>query len=288
MTAKKSAKKPRARRVDASSKASTLEATSTPPAQQTCFTIMPFGGWFDSYYSNIYAPAIEAAGLKAHRADDLYRPSAIVHDIWSYTKKSRVVLADLTGKNANVFYELGLAHALAKPVVLVAQSIDDVPFDLRALRVIQYDKNAPDWGQLLGGRITTSIREVLEAPESAVLPAFLNVVDAPEATTVTADEKQILELRQEMELLRQEVRRSSIRRHGYEADVDGPDEARSEIKKMRDRGYPNRVIESRLVHRGVPRDWLKRELLDRSAPLLFPDTDDELVANSLPSGTGAT
>jgi len=48
-----------------------------------------------------------------------------------------VLLADLTGKNPNVFYELGLAHALAKPVILIAETLDDIPFDLRALRVIQ-------------------------------------------------------------------------------------------------------------------------------------------------------
>src|SRR5688500_9412198 len=114
-------------------------------ADQTCFTIMPFGGWFDTYYTDIYVPAILEAGLTPHRADDLYRPSAIVHDIWDYTKQSRIVLADLTGKNPNVFYELGLAHALAKPAILVAQSMDDIPFDLRALRIILYDKNAPDW-----------------------------------------------------------------------------------------------------------------------------------------------
>lgn len=82
---------------------------------ETCFTIMPFGGWFDDYYESIYCPAIEAAGLKPCRADDLYRPSTIVTDIWSYTQTAKLVLADLSGKNPNVFYELGLAHALPSP-----------------------------------------------------------------------------------------------------------------------------------------------------------------------------
>src|ERR1041384_2996075 len=80
-----------------------------------CFVIMPFGNWSDHYYEEVYVPAIESAGLIARRADDLYRPSAIVNDIWSLTKEARVILADLSGKNPNVFYELGLAHAIARP-----------------------------------------------------------------------------------------------------------------------------------------------------------------------------
>ena len=82
----------------------TVAASVKVDAKETCFTIMPFGGWFDDYYESIYKPAIEKAGLKPRRADDLYRPSTIVNDIWSCTKESKLVLADLTGKNPNVFY----------------------------------------------------------------------------------------------------------------------------------------------------------------------------------------
>lgn len=139
-----------------------------------CFTIMPFGDWFDDYYNDVYKCAIEESGLRPLRADDLYRPSAIVNDIWELTKRAKVVLADLTGKNPNVFYELGLAHALGKPAVLVTQSIADVPFDLRALRVIEYDKNDPTWGIVLKENIKTSLAEVLQSPGTAVLPTFLN------------------------------------------------------------------------------------------------------------------
>lgn len=80
----------------------------------TCFVIMPFDGWSDQYYREIFRPAIEDAGLKPCRADDLYRTGPIINDIWAYTQEAKVILADLTGKNPNVFYELGLAHAIAK------------------------------------------------------------------------------------------------------------------------------------------------------------------------------
>jgi hypothetical protein len=56
---------------------------ATVSARDVCFVIMPFGGWLDDYYQDIYCPAIEAAGLEPHRADDLFRPSTIVNDIWA-------------------------------------------------------------------------------------------------------------------------------------------------------------------------------------------------------------
>ena len=144
-----------------------------------CFTIMPYGNWFDVYYNKIYAPAIEEAGLISKRADDLYRPSSIVHDIWQYTKECQLVLADLTGKNPNVLYELGLAHAIAKPVILIVESMEDIPYDLRALRIIEYDKNAHNWGELLKEKIINAILEVILAPTKAVPHAFLDAMKFP-------------------------------------------------------------------------------------------------------------
>ena len=170
----------------------------------TCFTIMPFGGWFDAYYTSIYKPAIEAAGLNPCRADDLSRPSSIINDIWEYTKSAKLILADLTGKNPNVFYELGLAHALAKPAILIAASMDDVPFDLRALRVLEYDKNQPRWGDELQERITKAIQEVMASPIEAVLPAFLTVSTDSKPKSITEQDKAMLELKREVDLLKNE------------------------------------------------------------------------------------
>jgi hypothetical protein len=119
------------------------KAPSVPTAEgkEVCFAIMPFGGWFDDYYLSVFKPGIEDAGMQPHRADDLFRPGSITNDIWAYTRKAKIILADLTERNPNVFYELGLAHAIGKPAILVVDDIDSVPFDLRNLRVIEYDKN---------------------------------------------------------------------------------------------------------------------------------------------------
>src|SRR5437868_10767783 len=232
--------------------------------KESCFTIMPFGGYFDSYYQDIFRPAIKAAGLEPNRADDLYRPSAIVNDIWSYTKNAKVILADLTGKNPNVFYELGLAHALAKPAILVTESLDDIPFDLRGLRIIQYDKNEPDWGGLLRDRIESSIRETIESPQTAVLPTFLNVKTPTPKPSLTPQEKEVVQLKQDVDMLQRELR-----------NLGGIDSSRRLLTSAKDaekliRDYielrvPRAVIEQRLVERGAPTRWVRetiKEIMD--------------------------
>jgi hypothetical protein len=216
-----------------------------------CFVIMPFGGWLDGYYTDIYRPAISDSGLDPHRADDLFRPSTIVNDIWSYTKRAKLILADLSGKNPNVFYELGLAHALAKPAILVADSMDNVPFDLRALRVLVYEKNAPDWGNILREKVKSAIAEVLRSPAEAVLPAFLDTKGTGPKPTLTPQEKEIAELRQQFDLLREEMR---SRGRGSDHTISPP-EAAEMIKDMLDAGVSDDVIVQRMEPLGPPRNW---------------------------------
>ena len=95
----------------------------------TCFVMMPFASQFDRYYRNIFVPAIKRCGLDPVRGDGIFG-SAIVADIWRILKKSKIALAELTGRNPNVFYELGLAHAIGKAVILVASASGDIPIDL--------------------------------------------------------------------------------------------------------------------------------------------------------------
>lgn len=127
-----------------------------------CFVMMPFDKWHESYYETIYKRAIEESGFEAIKADDFYKPSEIMADIWTSIQSSDVLIADLTGKNPNVFYELGLAHAAAKPVILISSNTEEIPFDLRAIRHFFYDKNNPNWGKDL----CDSIKRALENSRS--------------------------------------------------------------------------------------------------------------------------
>jgi hypothetical protein len=138
----------------------------------TCFVMMPFGAWFDRYYQDIYAPAIKEAGFEPIRADELFTTGSVVEQIWEQIQKAKVLLADLSGKNANVFYELGLAHAAKKPVVFTSALVDDVPFDLRHLRVIIYDIREPEWAPRLRKSISDYLRNAMKEPEKSIPHPF--------------------------------------------------------------------------------------------------------------------
>lgn len=113
-----------------------------------CFVLMPFREPFYRLYENCIKPALEAVGLKVVKADDLFTPTAIIEDIWEYINRSRVIVADVTGRNPNVFYELGMGHTVGKEVIILTQEENDIPFDLRHLRHFKYTDNEKGWKAL--------------------------------------------------------------------------------------------------------------------------------------------
>jgi hypothetical protein len=142
----------------------------TVQSTDTCFVMMPFAEPLGSYYASIYEPAIKKAGLTAKRADDdIYGTGKIIDQIWAGINTARVLVAELTNRNPNVLYELGLAHALTKPVVLVSSNENDVPFDVKHVRVIYYDVNDPFWGSKLIDKVAENILSALKNPTEAVL-----------------------------------------------------------------------------------------------------------------------
>lgn len=107
-----------------------------------CFVLMPFADTMD--LQDVYAKHVkrvieERCGLRCERADDIYGISGVMQSVWEGINRARLLLADLTAKNSNVFYELGIAHTLGKPVIMITQSMDYVPFDLRHLKCLVYE-----------------------------------------------------------------------------------------------------------------------------------------------------
>ena len=153
----------------------------------TCFVMMPFGSWFDRYYQDIYVPAIKEAGFEPVRADELFWTGSVMEQIWEQIGKAKLLLADLTDKNANVFYELGLAHAVSKPVVFTASNVEHVPFDLRHLRVIIYDIREPDWASRLRNSITDYLKNAMKEPEKCIPHPFRRASE--ELAEIPADNK---------------------------------------------------------------------------------------------------
>ena len=110
-------------------------------AGDNCFVMQPFEAPYGNLYERVYKPAIEKAGLHPIRADaDIFGTGKIIDQVWRGINNAKVLVAELTSRNPNVFYELGLAHALEKPVVLISSNEDDVPFDLHHIRVDRHAK----------------------------------------------------------------------------------------------------------------------------------------------------
>lgn len=126
------------------------------------FVIMPFGDDFDDIYREIYAPVIKAAGLESLRADEIYNNQPIIQDINHSIHSAKVILADVTGRNPNVNYELGAAHALGKEVIIVTANPDDVPSDYRHIRYIRYNRRDIDWNRKLSQAIGKTLQTVLD------------------------------------------------------------------------------------------------------------------------------
>jgi hypothetical protein len=156
--------------IDTTSEIKKLSRSASVSASDTCFVMMPFAAPLGDYYAKIYEPAILKAGLKPLRADnDIFGTGKIIDQIWNGITSAKVLIAELTNRNPNVYYELGLAHALKKPVVLICSNEEDVPFDLKHIRVIYYDVFDPFWGSKLIDKVAENILSAISNPNEAML-----------------------------------------------------------------------------------------------------------------------
>jgi hypothetical protein len=133
------------------------QIAAIPRSAGNCFVAMPFGGRSERYQL-IYRPAIIDAGYTPFRGDESQRAGPVVPEIQEQLRGAAAILADLTDNNFNVAYEIGFAHALGKPVILVAPQDQIVPFDVRGERIIYYDVNIPNWGDRLREEIRYTLR----------------------------------------------------------------------------------------------------------------------------------
>jgi len=102
------------------------------------FVLMPFDEKFDDIYYYGIRQAIENTGMICERADEILHTGNVIELIEAKIYRADIVVADTTDLNPNVFYEIGIAYALRKPVVLVVQDADQIPFDLRNKNHIVY------------------------------------------------------------------------------------------------------------------------------------------------------
>ncbi len=131
------------------------------------FVLMPFVSELKPIYDNHIRRTVKALNLSVARADDFFSQEAIMDEIWSAIACATILIADCTHKNPNVFYEIGLAHAIGKSVILITQNPDDVPFDLRHRRYIQYAYTPPGM-EKFERDLSATILEIQKDLESSV------------------------------------------------------------------------------------------------------------------------
>ena len=180
------------------------EAPEQTEKKPICFVIMPISdapgyepGHFGRVYEHLLKPAIVAAGYEPKRADDTVKTDYIVVGIIRMIVECEMVLCDISAKNPNVMYELGIRHAFNKPVVLVKDMGTEKMFDIQGLRYTEYNESLRiDSVNKDIGKITNSVRETANTPEkdtnSIVHLAGIKTAEVPPAQTISPDTQLIL------------------------------------------------------------------------------------------------
>ena len=122
------------------------------------FVVMKFSDPYHELYRDVIQPVIRHFGLEAHHAGEVVGPGLILEDIIHDIKEAKIVVAEITEQNENVFYELGYAHALKKPTILLAENEKKLPFDVSGYRCLFYENS-------IGGKakVEEGLRKHLQA-----------------------------------------------------------------------------------------------------------------------------
>lgn len=121
------------------------------------FVLMPFDHAFDDIYAYGIKRPIEALGIRCERVDEIQYVGGILEQVFKCIEKARFVVAEMTGRNPNVFYEVGYCHAIKKDVILCTQDANDLPFDLRGYNHIEYHGQITILESAIRGRVLALI-----------------------------------------------------------------------------------------------------------------------------------
>jgi hypothetical protein len=137
-----------------------METTAPKPF---VFVLMPFASEFDDVYKLGIKPACAEAGAFCQRVDEQHYDENMLERIYNQIAKADLLVADMTGQNPNVFYEVGYAHALGKKVILLTQKTEHIPFDLKHRPFIVYGSSISK----LKNDLESRVRWFLESPEKS-------------------------------------------------------------------------------------------------------------------------
>ena len=126
------------------------------------FVLLPHTDEFRQIFDHVIQPALEQNGLVAVKAEDIYQPGSILGQVWDAIRTAEVIIADVSGKNPNVIYELGLCYGLRRCPILLVRDPAELPFNLRNLRYIEYEDSAKG-AAALKVRLSAAVEQFLSA-----------------------------------------------------------------------------------------------------------------------------
>lgn len=122
------------------------------------FVVMQFSAPYDDLYTDVIRPVCAELGLAPVRADETAGPGVIIADIERSISEATAIIAEITPTNPNVYYEVGYAHALKKPTILIAENLTHLPFDVSPFRALFYENTIAG-----KNRVETGLRNHLQA-----------------------------------------------------------------------------------------------------------------------------
>lgn len=135
------------------------------------FVLMPFSGEFDDIYEVGIKAACKEVGAYCERVDEQIFHESILERIYNQISRADIIVADMTGRSANVFYEVGYAHALGKRVILLTQKEEDIPFDLKHYSHIVYGGKIKE----LKSHLEKRVRWCIENPADSLARVEFNL-----------------------------------------------------------------------------------------------------------------
>jgi hypothetical protein len=151
--------------------------------RKLCFVISPIGAEgsdirrrADQILRHIITPAVATCGFEAQRADQISEPGLITTQIIQHIIDDPLVIADLTGSNPNVFYELAVRHAIRKPLIQIIQKEEKIPFDVAGMRTVPIDHRDLDSVQEAKQEIERQVKAVTrKKPDEIESPISVSV-----------------------------------------------------------------------------------------------------------------
>ncbi len=247
-----------------------------------CFVIMPIGAResearsrSDKVLRHVIRPAVSECGYVPIRADEIAEPGLITSQIIQHVIEDPLVIADLTGHNPNVFYELAIRHAVRKPFIQLIEIGESIPFDVGNLRTVDVDHRDLDSVERCKAALIRNIRAIEAAPTDVESPISVSVDLLHLRRSDNPVEQGNAEILQSLAELRRLIIRTNRNLPNYEnGDLAELRNVIAELAAEREISAPS--LERLITHATSPTfdDWV-RFILRQNYPATGPTYDDD-------------